>query len=59
LIAPAAVEMIGKKKRMRGKKEEVSTSSVALVFYAPKQRKRRVKSESPQAPGACIFLSLI
>jgi hypothetical protein len=58
-MAPAAVKMIGKKKRRRGKKEEVSASSVALGVHAPKQRKRRVQRESPQVPSACIFLSLI
>jgi hypothetical protein len=58
-MVPAAVEVIEKKKRRRGKKEDVSTSSAALGVHASKHRKRRVQRESPHAPGACIFLSLI
>jgi hypothetical protein len=47
LIAPAVVEMIGKKKRRRGKKDEASTSMPASGVHAPKQRKRRMQRESP------------
>jgi hypothetical protein len=37
------VEMIGKKKRRRGTKEEGASSSAATFgVHAPKQRKRRV-----------------
>jgi hypothetical protein len=59
LIAPGVVEMIGKKKRRRGKKDEASTSMPASGVHAPKQRKRRTQRESPQAPGACTLLFLI
>jgi hypothetical protein len=57
LIAPTVVEMIGKKKRRRGKKDEVCMP--ASDVHAPKQRKRRMQRESPQAPGACTLLFLI
>jgi hypothetical protein len=58
-MTPAVVEMIGKKKRRRGKKDEASTSMPASGVHAPKQRKRRMQRESPQAPGACTLLFLI
>jgi hypothetical protein len=53
------VEMIGKKKRRRGKKGEASTSVPASGVHAPKQRRRRMQRESLQAPGACTLLSFI
>jgi hypothetical protein len=40
-MAPVAVEMIGKKKRRRGKKAEASSSVAAPGVCEPKQRKRR------------------
>jgi hypothetical protein len=58
-MAPTAVKSIGKKKRRREKKEGASTSSAALGACEPRQRKRRMLRESPQAPGACTLLSLI
>jgi hypothetical protein len=58
-MAPSTVEMIGKKKRRRGKKDEASTSMPASGVHAPKQRKRRVQRENIQAPGACTLPSLI
>jgi hypothetical protein len=58
-MAPSTVEMIGKKKRRRGKKDEASTSMPASDVHTPKQRKRRMQRESPQAPGACTLLFLI
>jgi hypothetical protein len=58
-MAPSTVEMIGKKKRRRGKKDEASTSMPTSGVHAPKQRRRRMQRESPQAPGACTLLFLI
>jgi hypothetical protein len=58
-MTPSTVEMIGKKKRRRGKKGEASTSVSASGVHAPKQRKRRMQRESLQAPGACTLLSFI
>jgi hypothetical protein len=58
-MAPSTVEMIGKKKRRRGKKDEASTSVPASGVHAPKQRKRIMQRESPQAPGACTLLFFI
>jgi hypothetical protein len=58
-MAPSTVEMIGKKKRKRGKKGEASTSVPVSGVHAPKQRKRRVQRESLQAPGACTLFPFI
>jgi hypothetical protein len=58
-MAPSAVEVIGKKKRRRGKKGEASTSVPASGVHAPKQRRRRVQRESPRAPGTRTILFLI
>jgi hypothetical protein len=44
-MTPTAVEMIGKKKRMRGKKEEASSSVAAPGACESKQRKRRVQRQ--------------
>jgi hypothetical protein len=46
-MAPAIVEMIGKKKRRRWKKDEASTSMPVSGVHASKQRKRRMQRESP------------
>jgi hypothetical protein len=58
-MAPSAVEMIGKKKRRRGKKGEASTSVPASGVHASKQRRRRMQRKGPQAPGACTLFSFI
>jgi hypothetical protein len=58
-MAPSTVKLIGKKKRMRGKKEEVSSSVAAPGTCEPKRRKRRAQRESLQASGARILLSLV
>jgi hypothetical protein len=57
-MAPVAVEMIGKKKRRRGKKGEVSASSAALGVRASKQRKRRLQREPTGARCMYFFFSL-
>jgi hypothetical protein len=56
-MAPAAVEMIGKKKRRREKRDETSTSLPGPDVYIPKQRKRRSQRDDSQAPGAHPSLS--
>jgi hypothetical protein len=58
-MAPSAVEMIGKKKRGREKREGASTSTAASRACEPKQRKRRAQRFNSQAPGACTSFSLI
>jgi hypothetical protein len=47
-MAPSAVEMIGKKKRSRGKKEEASSSVAAPGACELKQRKRRAQRSQCQ-----------
>jgi hypothetical protein len=58
-MAPSTTSAIGKKKRRREKREGASTSTTAPGVHAPKQRKNRMRRESPQALGACTLLSLI
>jgi hypothetical protein len=58
-MSPSAVEMIGKKKRKRWKKEEASSSVVSPGACEPKQRKRRAQRSGSPAPGTCVLLSLI
>jgi hypothetical protein len=47
------------KKRRKEKREGASISTAASGVHAPKQRKRRVQRESPQAPGARTLFPLI
>jgi hypothetical protein len=58
-MAPTAVEMIGKKKRMRGKKEKASSSVAAPGACEPKQRKRRAQRSGSPVPGTYTSLSRI
>jgi hypothetical protein len=58
-MAPSAVEMIGKKKRRRGKKEKASSSVAAPGACELKQWNRRAQRNGSPAPGTCILLSLI
>jgi hypothetical protein len=58
-MAPVVVEMIGKKKRRRGKKEEASFSVVVPGVCEPKQRKRRAQRSGSPAPGTYTSLSRI
>jgi hypothetical protein len=58
-MAPSTVRSIGRKKRRREKKEGVSSSSTALGACEPRQRRKRMQRERPQAPGTCILLSFI
>jgi hypothetical protein len=44
-MAPAAVEMIGKKKRRRGKRDEACISLPGPGVHTPKQRKRMAQRD--------------
>jgi hypothetical protein len=56
-MAPAAVEMIGKKKRRRGKKEESLSSVDVPGVHAPKQRKRG--AERQLTSTRCVHSSFL